>query len=244
MKPILTFNDKDWIGLHRYLSIKKTNPEKFTNEKYKTKCISENTEIDLFDNFISELRATQNKNKDFIREEYIHCRKYPFPALIEIPENKFIGDIIIRFIEEKENEEWYFKYLKNNNIPCYSQCIDRITNERWGIRYKCDMKDEPFVHIFRHAINICSPNVIQEQMGYLFTQYKELDKIDSKKETEKKRNEINYEFHKSLRQCDPFGSPNAEMIIWNLLQLTEVPYDIIFTIYKHFNKKKETVEIS
>lgn len=248
----LLFTLEQWLSAEvlRCLPYKDLDPETFRSSEMKAKCIAENKEKAKLRKFLGELKSKKEKNKKIIDEAYIKSQPTPFPELIPIPKiyskstnNGNVEILIPRILgcmEKMENKDIYKTLLKNNGIPCYAKLIDRILAERpEKIRFNYSIDEDPYINIFRHAILMCPPADVQSEVEYLKNEYEKINKIDSKKESKEKEAELQYSFHKGLRQGDPLGNPHAEMIIWELLQLTDIPHRILKAVIKHTSKEKE-----
>jgi hypothetical protein len=238
----IKFNLGQWLS-HELLSIlptKEIESKSFGDEKYDKRIIAENEERIVLKKFISELKAKKEENKEVIKKAYIKSEDFPFPELILLPKFKIIESKIMNNLEKIENKDLYCSLLAHNKIPCYYNLVDRMSSDYRGrgVFMSADLSDERYLHIFRHAIAICSPHSVQSQFEYLAEEYKSLDKIDSKEKAKAKESEIKYDFHKSLRQVDPLENPHAEMIIWNMLQLTDVPHRAIKAVIDHVKELK------
>jgi len=219
----LKFTNKEWLSykLLALIPLKLIEISDDTTDDYRKKWAAENLERINFKTFIDELKV--NKTED--------------ETLIKAPETKYLQKRIISNIKKFENKEIYSTLLQNNNIPAYQNLVNSISSDhrRRGVCMSIDWtkNEDSYLDIFRHAIMICPPSEIQSTFEYLTEQYAEIEKIDSKDETKQKINELRYDFHKSLRQVDPLGNPHAEMIIWSLLQVTDIPHRAIKAVINH-----------
>ena len=224
----IKFNLSDWLETISILPTKEIDPKFFHNEKYQKKQEIENEERKQLKEFISELKVKKEENKEIIKEAYVNNKQFPFPELIEMPNFKLLEPLIIRIFERVENKDMYCLLLKNNNVPCYYELIDRMSSDYKSkgafIPLVIQKNEDSYFNIFRHAIAICPPSEIQSAFEYLAEEYEKILKIDSKSEAKEKESQFRYDFHKSLRQVDPLGNPHGEMIIWSLLQVTDVPH--------------------
>jgi hypothetical protein len=129
-------------------------------------------------------------------------------------------------------------------MPNYQKLVWNISNDYWKKEnvYLSDggkPDNESYLNIFKSTIALCNPVEVQTLFEYLSEQYLEIQKIDSKKETKEKYDEFCYDFHKSLRQTDALGNGHAESIIWNLLQVTDIPHRAIKAVIEHVHLNKE-----
>lgn len=247
MRIKLKFNLEQWLSneMLRNVFIKDTDPnqEGFT-PSYKKEIIARNEENKVFNEFFTELKKKKTDNKEIISKAYISSQPFPFPKLIEAPKTKngLVERAIFNRLQKIENKDIYCTLLENHKIPVYQRLVKNLTSnhrERDGVIMSYDVHkgEDSYLNIFRHAILMCPPAEIQSTFEYLSGQYEELNKIDSKEDTKKKQDEIRYDFHKSLRQVDPLGNPNAEMIIWNLLQVTNIPHRAIKAVIEHVKEE-------
>ncbi len=248
----ILFTLKQWLSseVMGCLPTKDTDPERFTGKSFREECRAENKEKAELRKFIDGLKEKHKQNKKEIDEAYIKSKPDPFPELIEMPEiystttdGKKVGILMRRiwgYVEQIENKDVYKTLLENNKLPCYTELMDRILSDRpEKIRFDYEFKEDPYINIFRHAILICPPSNVQSTVEYLKEQYEKINEIDSKKECKEKEEQLRYEFHKSLRQGDGLGNPHAEMIIWELLQFTDIPHRILKAVIKHTSKKQK-----
>ena len=144
-------------------------------------------------------------------------------------------------LTRQEHADLYCSLLKNNNIPVYQELVEKLSTDHHNHRkvyypHYLDGNGESYLNIFRHAILMCPPAAVQSTFEHLYDQYAALEKIDSKEKEQKKMDVIGYDFHKSLRQTDTLGNAHAEMIIWELLQFSEVPIKAIKAVIEHVNE--------
>lgn len=245
----IRFNLQDWLS-HEVLDnlpLRETDPSKFTGESFQKEIIAENKEKQILSKFILKLKKKRDDNKDLIRQAHIGNNPFPFPELIEIPKVKLLERRIMTRLEKYENREIYCKLLENNNIPVYYSLVKKLSSDyrndrRIFFSYSVHNGEDYHFDIFQHAIAMCPPSEVQATFDYLADEYAKLDKIDSKAKAESKLEQIRYDFHKSLRNADPLGNPHAEMIIWNILNLSDVGHRAIKTVIDHAKKaKKEKV---
>lgn len=239
---------KDWLShqMANAIPIKILPAYQDEEADNKTARESMNSEKEVVINFLIELKQ---KRKDAIavntvvRESgvgtYIDWQNDE--TLYFIPEGTSnLQKIVMRNLEKYENKDIYLSLQKNNNIVSYYDLINRTTDDtsnRRGIYIPVNIhkNEDSHLSIFRHAIMMCPPSEIQTTFEYLTKDLLEVDKIDSREERQKRRNQISAEFHKSLRQNDPLGNPHAEMIIYNLIEFSRIPFLIMETIVKDTN---------
>ncbi len=247
----LKFNLEQWLSheMLKCLPLQDIDPNGFHGEPYQKKVINENADKKILSEFRQRLKKTKDENKELIRQKYIHSEPFPFPELIEAPELKHIYSRIISNLEKIENRELYCTLLRNNDIPVYQSLVEDLSSEHKSRKniffsYSVHNGEDYYLGIFKHAILICPPAIIQSTFECLAEEYKKLDKIDSKEKVKQKEEEIRYGFHKSLRQADPLGNSHVEMIIHNLMNITDLPHRAIKTVIEHVKelKKEKTNE--
>lgn len=240
IKDWLSYQMSDAMPLKLLPVIKNEDSEDRTGRE------SMNAEKEVVINFLIELK---NKRKDVIaantavRESgvgtYVDWANdetlYPFP---EGANN--IKRITMNNLKKYENKEIYLNLQKNNGIVSYYDLIKRITGDisnKRGMYVPINLhkNEDSHLSIFRHAIMMCLPSEIQSTFECLSKDLLEAYKIDSKEEMKKRRDEISADFHKSLRQIDPFGNPHSEMIIYSLLEISRVPFLVIESIVQETN---------
>lgn len=237
----------DWLKILPKLNLTDTDPESKRlggfSPSYKKEVIARNEENEIFRNFLADLTKKYKANKKAISDAY--GKDYPFPELIEVPETK--NRLIERrniwsFIEKYENKELYYTLLKNNNQPNYQDLVWNMSHERRRdnvfIPLDFHKNEHELFHIFQSAIMLCPPANIQSDFQYFAEQWSELDGIDSKKETEDKKNEILSEFHKAMRQTDMFGNGHASSIIYNLWHVSDIVYRAFIAVTEHLKEKE------
>lgn len=190
-----------------------------------------NKERISFKCFIDDLKVKKKEGKEISTD------------LIEAPKTKFYERQLLNKIKELANENIYNTLLKNNNIPSYKELVNNLTDDhrrRNGVIISLNLSknEDLYLDIFRHAIMICQPSEIQSTFEYLIDEYEEAEKLDSKEATKEKIQEIQFNFHKSLRQVDPLGNPHAEMIIHSLMNLTSLPHRAIRAVIAHVKEEK------
>lgn len=242
----LKFNMEDWIDILSSIHLKQTDPEQEGfSEGYKKEIIAKNLEKKIFSEFLENLEKKKAENKELIRNASKIFKAHPFPELIDIPKtkNKFIEGIILHsFFKKIENKEYYYKFLEVNKKPNFAKLIYGISSESRRnnvvFHYNSHKNEDSYLNIFQSAIALCPPYDVQNAFEYFIDEYKQLEEIDSKKETNEKRNQILREFHKSLRQANMFGNGHVESIIYNLWQATDVPARIMIAVADYINEEK------
>jgi hypothetical protein len=251
-KMELKFNMEDWIKILVRINLEQTDPE--TNRlggfspSYKKEVIARNEECKIISQFLSDLRKKKADNKKEIDAAYKQPNMHPFPELLELPQTKngLIARTIKSYLEKLEQKDLYYHLLENNKIPNYQELVWRMSDEnrRDNIVLKYDMSknEDSLLRIFQSAIALCPPSEIQIAFEYFAKEYEELENIDSKKETEEKRDEILSNFHKAMRQTDMFGNGHASSIIYNLWYVSDIVIRAMIAVTEHMKElKKEKV---
>lgn len=233
----LSHNMTDIIPLH-IMPIKEDDEDDIKQHREKM-----NSQKELIKKFLKELKEKRSeiikacKDSLDIGERYIDWKSdetlYTFPE-----EASDLKRIALNNLEKYEHRSIYLNLMKHNNIVSYYDLINKMTtniSSKRGVYIPINFKDEPFLVIFKNAIMMCPPSEVQSTFEYISEQLLEAYKIDSKEEMKKKRDEISADFHKSLRQVDPLGNPHSEMIIYSLIELSEVPFKIIESIVQETN---------
>lgn len=241
----LKFNLEDWLSILSSLNLKETDPESGDfSPGYKKEIIARNEEKKIFQAFYDSLKQKRTENKDIIREARINSKPNPFPELIDVPEtkNNLVARNIWSLIEAQENNELYGRLLEANNVPNYQKLVWGISDQRRRdnvvMQYDFRKNEDSYICIFQSAIMMCRPCDVQNAFEYFAEEYSKLESIDSKKESEEKKNEILSSFHKSLRQTDVFSSGHIDSIIYNLWHVTDIPIRIFITVTEHVKEMK------
>lgn len=244
----LKFNMEDWITILKQIRLEPTNPDLDFSPSYKKEVIARNEEKEIFTDFFSGLKKKREEHKDAIRDAKIHWKPHPFPELIDVPQTKngLVAKTIYNWLENIAQKELYSTLLEVNGRPNYQEIVRRISSESRRDNVVIDLdyekNEDSLLNIFKSAIALCPPAQVQEAFEYFAKEYNQLDKIDSKQETKDKENEILSGFHKDMRQCDMFGTGEADSIIYNLWHVTDVPIRAMIAVTKYIkNESKQTV---
>lgn len=239
-KMKLKFNMEDWIKILSKINFTETDPNQEFSPAYKKEVIARNEEKKILSQFLSDLKEKKTVNKKIIDNSY--GGNHPFPEAIEIPETKngLMARIITNIIEKIESKDFYYNLLKNNNQPNYQELVWRMSSERRRdnvvLRTDFSTNEDSLLVIFQQAIALCPPKDVQDAFEHFASEYEKINGIDSKSETEEKRNEMLSTFHKAMRQTDMFGNGHACSIIYNLWHVTDIPIRAMIAVTEHVNE--------
>lgn len=240
----IQFTMEQWISSDAQkcvnIFLKDIDTSTFEADAFKTKTEEENEDRKVVREFITALKNKKTENRDLINSS--GWNNHPFPELVEMPKTKHLHKRIMNEMEKFLHKTMYCQLLFNNNIPCYYKLVWSIKDDYRSQKSVCmslniHKGEDTYLEIFQHAIMLCTPSVVQSTFEYLSEQYDAIDKMDSKEEAKKKEDEVRHDFHKSLRQADPFGNGHAESIIHNLLNLSDIPHKAIRAVFKHIKEK-------
>lgn len=250
-KITIQFHLSTWLSheISKVLPLKQTDPEVFNGDSYKEKCVEENEERRILKEFIEDLRLKYKENKELIRaaeNDYSKRTPHPFPDPIPYPVTvTFHAHKRLLSAIERDNQ-LYVQLLNNNNIPCYYELIERVTddhNRRRSIAFPLSTEeDRSYCRILQCAIQLGSAKEFQSCMESLEGEYEKLEKIDSKKDASEKQDQIWHDFHKMLRQTDALGNGHVDSLIWNLLYLTNLPHRIFKALIEYVKEGVEVID--
>jgi hypothetical protein len=206
-------------------------------KEFQAKTAAENKDKEIMAQFIQKLKGIKELHKDINNRDHQNDPKHPLTKLYEMPKIVHMEYRVFSIMEKIENAEKYKTLLKNNNIPCYSQLIKRLGHDRSEIRFSVDEDDNGYYlfNIFKSAIGMCPPSAVQSTGEWLRDEYKKISKIDSKQKSQEKEEELQHDFHKSLRNADPLGHGPAESIIHDVMNMTDMPHRIFKAVINHIN---------
>jgi len=219
----LKFNMQDWLAILSSIRLEESDPNQDFSPSYKKEVIARNEEKKIFTQFLAELKKKKSDNKE----------------LIDVPETKhqLIERIIRNILNDEKNKKYYYTWLSNNNVPNYQELVWRMSDENRRdnvvLKYDIFSNEDSLLSIFQNAISLCPPAEVQSAFEYFAEQYAELDKIDSKKETEEQRDIMLSEFHKAMRQTDMFGNGHACSIIYNLWHISDIVIRAMIAVTEH-----------
>lgn len=207
----LILSVKDWKKVvFRKQLLRKIELDEAESEYWQNIIKAKNAEVDEFLAFKHVIHSTENQED-----------------LLEFSLRTLSTKIINDISEYKENEEILSNLLLNNNRPFYQQLIKDLTNDRSEYSIKRLEHDElTFLNIFQHIVLMVNPLIFQNVVERLKLEY----------DSGKYHDDIQYDFHKSLRQVDPFDNGHLEGILWSLLQITDIPHRALKRIIKPVEK--------
>jgi len=236
----IQFTMQEWLNHSLYFLIKRltnlVDVSTFETGPMKIKVNEENEERKRVREFLDNLKKKEEENKDLIREA--GWNNHPFPEMLELPETKHLYRRIRSELNKYENKDHYCQLLQNNKIPCYYKLVWQLSDNisrRNSVYIPLNFSkgEDSYLNIFQHAIMLCPPHEVQSTFEHLLEEYNSLELIDSKEETKNKEEEIQHDFHKSLRQTDALGNGHAESIVHSLMTLSDVPHKAIKAIFSH-----------
>lgn len=211
----LRLTKSEWSSL--FLTIKKRDIDKLSNDPeckdITDKLIARNAAIDEYQAF----------RKQMFEDKFI-----PGDQICEFPSNSLIYKEILAQLDEERKEYLLRDLFKRSHKSFYFFTISRIKNPHTNE----DSKKYTEFEIARHAFLIGRPFVVQDLFEYLSGEF-------SLANTEDEKQKVYFDFHKSFRQADPLDNGHADSILWNLLQISEEPINLIEHVLSSVKMEQE-----